>query len=69
MTDMTHLNAIDLRLSMLRSEPKSAWIEHRIMMAERERESELEFLNKKYGYVEPQSAELSDDELLDALLN
>lgn len=77
MFDLSHLDAIDLRLSHERARVTEArnakdrtWREHNVRMIERERVGELAFLAKQ-GYVEPAPmtldeifAELDDDELL-----
>lgn len=59
MTDLSHLEAIDLRLSHerarvteARSAKDRAYREHNVRMIERERVGELAFLAKQ-GYVEP----------------
>ena len=75
MTDFSHLDAIELRLSherarvMQETNAKAReWREHNVRMIERERASEIAFLEKS-GYRFPSLEEiLSDDELMAALL-
>ena len=71
MTDFSHLDAIDLRLSherdrvaQAKTSKDRAWREHNVCMIERERASEIAFLEAK-GIKFPTLNEiLSDDELL-----
>jgi hypothetical protein len=73
-TDLSHLDAIDMRLSHERvrvSEARNAkekeWREHNVRMIERERVQEVAFLVAR-GWVEPAPMALedilSDEELL-----
>lgn len=66
MLDLTHLDAIDLRLSHerarvtdARNAKDRAFREHNVRMIERERVGELAFLAKQ-GYVEPAPMSLDD---------
>lgn len=79
MTDTSHLEAIDLRLSHERARVNLAaagskereWREHNVSMIEREREAEIEFLAKRGIVIEatPTIDEImSDDELLAGLM-
>lgn len=73
MNVFSHLDAIDMRLSLHRSELANAktknqkeWSEHNIRMIEKEREAEVEFLKKNLGIdMSPVNLDdISDDELL-----
>lgn len=74
MTDFSHLDAIDERLSHERARVLAAktdkereWREHNVRQIEKERASEIAFLEKS-GVMFPSLEEiLSDDELLAAL--
>ncbi|MGM4891215.1 hypothetical protein [Tardiphaga sp. 839_C3_N1_4] len=71
MTDFSHLDAIELRLSherarVLQEKTKKAreWREHNVRMIEQERDSEIKFLERN-GVKFPTLEEImSDDELL-----
>lgn len=71
MTDFSHLDAIDLRLSHERARVATAknakdraWREHNVRMIEKERAAEIRFLEKQ-GVEFPALDEiLSDDDLL-----
>lgn len=68
-----HLDSIDLRLSHERArvaqsknQQEREWREHNVRMIERERASEIEFLEKK-GVTFPTLDEILSDELIDAM--
>lgn len=78
MSDLSHLDAIDLRLSHERSRVAALkpgkerdWREHNVRMIERERDQEIAFLAAR-GVTVPATPTLdeilmSDDDLLSAL--
>ena len=73
MTDTSHLDAIDLRLSHERARVTSAktekereWREHNVRMIEREREGEIAFLAKRGIKIDPTPT--IDDIMSDPLL-
>lgn len=78
MTSLSHLDAIELRLSHERARVVAAtpgkdrdWREHNVRMIERERDAEIKFLAARGATVTaPMTLEeilLTDDELLTAL--
>lgn len=71
MTDFSHLDAIDLRLSHERTRVAQAktnkereWREHNVRMIEQERASEIKFLENNGVKFSSIDEILSDDELL-----
>lgn len=74
MTDFSHLDAIDLRLSHERTRVAQAktnkereWREHNVRMIEQERASEIKFLENNGVKFSSIDEILSDDELLRGL--
>jgi len=73
MYDLSHINAIDLRLSHERARAASAhgkeaaWRWHNVAMIEKEREAEVAFLLARGVHVSTAVEDMSDDELLAAL--
>lgn len=77
MSDFSHLEAIELRLSHEKARVAATkgkereWREHNVRMIEREKQAEIEFLAKR-GIVVPTLddifAEMDDDALLNELL-
>jgi hypothetical protein len=75
--DLSHLDAIDLRLSHERArlgaaknDKERAWYEHSVRMIEREREAEITFLAKHGIAIEPAPTLdqiMTDEELFGAL--
>ena len=70
MTDLSHLDAIDLRLSHERARVASArttkernWREHNVKMIEQEREGEIKFL-AKHGITITEAPQMSLNEIL-----
>lgn len=70
MTDRSHLDAIDLRLSHERERVRTAktanereWREHNVRMIERERENEIAFL-AKHGIVVEEAPAMTQAELM-----
>jgi hypothetical protein len=74
--DLSHLHAIELRLSHERARVDAAitdrernWRQHNVRMIEREREAEIAFLTARGITVDDAPATMTDDELLGELFS
>lgn len=73
MSDLSHLDAIDLRLSherarvgLAKNDKEREWRQHNVRMIERERINEIAFLAKR-GITVEDAPEMTLDEIAEAL--
>jgi hypothetical protein len=73
MSDLSHLDAIDLRLShecarvaLAKNDKEREWRQHNVRMIERERVNEIAFLAKR-GITVEDAPEMTLDEIAEAL--